>query len=61
MKQIIYTILTGESGITLKCNSFMVDPEDREIPIVAVVLLSYIKRLTIKYNKRNIAVLFEVD
>ena len=60
-KQIIFTVLRGEYGIYIKSKSLLVDTEDREIKSVACNLLGEMRKLTKKYNARNIAVLFEID
>ena len=61
MKDIIFTIGRTEYGISIKGKSLLVDDEDKKINSIASSLLGEMRKLTKKYNERNIAVLFEID
>ncbi len=61
MKQIVFTILKGNHAIEILCNSLLVDVEERRFTCSADTLFKVMHKLTVKYNERNIAVLFEID
>ena len=61
MKQIIFTISRENYVVNIKTKSLLADKEDVEFSCTYQNLYHAMENLTIKYNERNIAVLFEVD
>lgn len=61
MKQIVFTVMKVNRGLEISSKSLIVDVEDSKEVCSKETLFTEMRRLTIKYNERNIAVLFEID
>lgn len=61
MKQIVFSISKGTWVVNIKTKSLLADKEDRECSCKHENLYRAMYNLTVKYNERNIAVLFEID
>ena len=61
MKQIVFTVMKVNHGLEISSKSLIVDVEDSKGVCSKETLFTEMHRLTVKYNERNIAVLFEID
>ena len=61
MKQIVFSISKQTWALEIKTQSFLADEIDRTFTCLPSSLYSVMYDLTVKYNERNIAVLFEID
>ena len=61
MDKIVFTIKRVPQGLKIVTTSALADEEDRWTQTFSVCLMSTMERLTMKYGKRGISVLFEVE
>lgn len=61
MDKIVFTIKRVPRGLKVVTTSALADEEDRCVQTFSVCLMSTMERLTMKYNQRDISVLFEVE
>lgn len=61
MKQIVFTIKRVPQGLKVVTTSALADEDDRLTLTFSICLMSTMERLTMKYNERDISVLFEVE
>lgn len=60
-KMIVFTVKRVPHGLKVVTTSALADEEDRWTLTFSVCLMSTMERLTMKYNQRDISVLFEVE
>lgn len=60
-KVITFTVMTGEYCMIMKTKSLLADESDKRYKFPAAACVSEMRRLTLKYYKRDIDVLFDYE
>ena len=60
-KEIVWTISYGDHCLVMETRNKECDEKDRKIEVRSMLLVLFMKRLSMKYCNRGYAVLFDVD